>query len=110
MRLLLLAVFVFRFSCPASSQNTDSFSRAVDSSAKQIQQSYEALEDSLYRLQMQRDINEKGQELDEFLAGYKEGQKKEKQQTYIRIGLGVAFVAALIYGLARRRKQRRNSA
>ena len=108
MRRRLAVAIIFCFSFAANSQNADSFARSIDSSAKQIQQSYESLEDSLYRLKMQRSVNEKGQELDKFLADSEEYKEKEKRRTYIRIGGVVIFAAALAYGFARKRRQRKN--
>ena len=104
MRRWLAAIVVF-FSLHAHSQTADSLARSIDSSAKQIQRSYESLEDSLYRLKMQRPVNEKGEELDKFLADYKEYKEKEKRQTYIRIGGVIIFAAALGYGIVRKRRQ-----
>lgn len=107
MRRLAVVIAIF-FSLFAYSQNADSLARSIDSSAKQIQRSYESLEDSLYRLKMERSITEKGQELDKFLADYDEYKEKEKMRTYIRVGAVVIFAAALIYGVARKRRQRKN--
>ena len=109
MRCRLAAVIILLFSFIANGQNADSLARSIDSSAQQIQQSYESLEDSLYRLKMQRSINEKGQEIDKFLADYEEYKEKEERRTYIRIGAAIIFAAALAYGIARKRKQRKNT-
>ncbi|RYZ28337.1 MAG: hypothetical protein EOO10_09885 [Chitinophagaceae bacterium] len=105
-----LAVVIVLFSSfVAHSQNADSLARSIDSSANQIQQSYESLEDSLYRLKMNRSIHEKGQELDKFLADYEEYKEKEKKRTYIRVGAVVIFAAALTYGVIRKRRQRKKA-
>ena len=106
MRLLLLAVIVFQFSFSSHCQSADSLRRSVDSSAKEIQRSYQNLEDSLYRLRLQRNIDEKGQELEKFLADYEARQTKEKRQIYIRVGAAMIFFAALVYGIIRKRKQK----
>ena len=108
MRFLLIAVFLLLFSTSVFGQDSNVLSRSIDSSAKKNQQTYEDVEDSLYRLRMERNMNEKGQELDKFLADYEERKEKEKQQTYIRIGVGIVFLSLLIYGLVRRRKKEKN--
>ena len=103
MRPLILMMLALQFSVCSHGQNTDSLSRSIDSQARAIQK----LEDSVYRLKMQRTIDQNSQTIDQFLADYKERQAKEKRQRYIRIGLGIAFLAALIYGWARKRKQQK---
>jgi hypothetical protein len=110
MRFLLVAVFILQTSLPSYCQHTDSFTRSIDSSAKQIQRSYKVLQDSLERLRIQQSIRENGKPLDAFLADYEHQKKKERQQVYIRVGLGVIFLGALIYGIARKRKQRKTPA
>jgi hypothetical protein len=109
MQFLLTAAIFFLFSFRVSSQNIDTSRNSIDSPAKQIQTPNEALEDSLYRLKMERSVNEKGKELDKFLADYKEYKEKEQRQIYIRIGVGVVFVAALIYGVARKKRMKNNN-
>ena len=109
MRFLLAAVIVLLISFHTYSQPINSPVRLNDSPAKQTPLSHKNLEDSLYRLKMQRDINEKGKDLDKFLADYKEYQESEQRRKYIRIGVGIVFVAALIYGLVRKRRMTKNS-
>ena len=104
MRYWLIAILVVLISFHANSQLTDSASLLVDSSAKQIQSNAETAEDSIYRRKMERNIEEKGQDLDKFLADYKTYKEKEKRQTYIRIGVGILFAVALVYGVIRKRK------
>lgn len=106
MRWFFILIWI-SFSLAVNGQNADSLAREIDSSAKTIQRSYENLGDSFYRLKMERSINEKGQELDKFLADYEEYKEKEKRRTYIRIGAVIIFAVALIYGVARKRKQKR---
>jgi len=110
----ILATFLFYFLfTPVYSQNIDSLTRAIDSSSKafqEVEKSFQNLQDSLYRVQMQRSLDQNSKTLDSFLAGMKEREKKEKQQMYIRLGLGAVFLTVLIIGLARRRKIKRNSA
>jgi hypothetical protein len=103
----LPAVLIF-FSLIAHGQNADSLARSIDSSARQIQHTYESLEDSLYRLKMQRPVNQKGEDLDKFLADYKEYKEKEKRRTYVRVGGAIIFAAALVYGIARKRRQNKS--
>ena len=104
MRFWLFIFFIFSLSQPLFSH--DSVSRDTINNIVTSADPYEQLQDSLYRQRMQRSINENGKVLEEFLADFKERQEREKRQTYIRIGLGIAFVALLIYGLLRRRKAR----
>jgi hypothetical protein len=111
MRPILLAAFLlFSLSfIKAHSQNADSFARALDSSSKAIQQTTKDIErwkDSLRQKELQRFTDQNSKNLDLFLADMKERERKEKQQAYIRIGLGVAFLAVLIIGLIRRRKKK----
>ena len=107
MRRRRTAVVIF-FSLVAHGQNADSLALSIDSSARQIQHSYESLEDSLYRLKMQRPVNQKGEDLDKFLADYKEYKEKEKRRTYIRIGGAIIFAVALVYGISRKRRQNKS--
>jgi len=108
MRFLLLAVFGLLFSILAYGQNPDSLNHSIDSSAKAIQQSYEDLQDSLEQLKLNRTLTETGKPMDEFLEDYRQKQLAEKRRTYLRIGVGIAFLAALFYGIARKSsKQKR---
>ncbi|HYO22701.1 MAG TPA: hypothetical protein VER36_09870 [Flavisolibacter sp.] len=97
---LLLLLLALQSSC-SHAQSADSLSRSVDSQSKAIQ----ALDDSIYRLKMQRTIDQNSQTIDQFLASYKEGQAKERRQTYIRIGAMIILLAALIYGFVRKRSK-----
>ena len=109
MRLLLVMVLL-AFCFSSSAQNPDSLSRSIDSSAQKIERSFKSLEDSLQQIRIEQAIQKKGVELNEFLADYEEREKAAERQTYIRIGLGLAFIAALFYGFTRRRKKGKISA
>ena len=104
MRFAFIAIsFILSFSLQA--QNTDSFVRAVDSSTKAMRQRITATEDSLYKMEVQRSLQQNNRNLDRFLADMKEREKREERQMYIRLGIGVLFLAVLIIGLLRKRKQ-----
>ena len=104
MRFLLTAVLVLLFSFHVTCQNTDSSDNRSDTPGKLTTLPNVTAEDSIYRLKMERSVNEKGKDLDKFLADYKDYKEKEQRQVYIRIGVGVIFLAALIYGVARKRR------
>lgn len=78
----------------------------MDSSVKEMNNRMQALQDSVYKLNVKRSMEQNGKNLDRFMADYHERQKKEKRQMYIRLGLAVAFLAVLIVGLTRRKKMR----
>jgi hypothetical protein len=112
MRFLLIVTFLLQFGIPVYSQSIDSISRGVDSSSKALQEAakkFQRLEDSLAKLQIQQSLDQNSKSLDLFLADMKEREKKEKRQLYIRIGLGVAFLAIVVYGLVRRRKKKNST-
>ena len=109
MRCLLIALFVLLLAQHVNSQLTDSDSSTVDTSLIKTQTTSETVEDSLYRMKMERNINEKGQDLDKFLADYQAYKEKERRRTYIRIGVGVLFAAALVYGVIRKRRMTKKS-
>lgn len=100
MRPLLLVLLIFQLCGSSYSQPADSAPHSIDSHNRVIQ----TVEDSLYRQRMLRNMAEKGQTIDRFLADFKERQEKERRQTYIKVGVGAIFMAALIYGLLRKRK------
>lgn len=111
MRPLLFVALLLQalFFAPVYSQNADSIARVIDSSSKLIQkttQDVERWKDSLNQMQLRRFTQQNGKDLDLFLADMKEREREEKQQLYIRIGLGAAFLAVLIFGLLRRRKKK----
>ena len=109
MRCFFIALLLFLVSFAANSQDTVFPSLGFDSSSKQTEDSSESPDDSLYRVKMERNIAEKGKDLDKFLNDYKEYQQKEQRQKYIRYGVGVLFAAALIYGFIRKRKQQQKN-
>ena len=109
MRCRFLAILVLSISLVAHSQDTGSSAQRFDSSSTKTQSAKENPEDSLYRLKMERDIHEKGKDLEKFLADYKEYQEKEKRRMYTRYAVGVLFAAALIYGIVRKRKQQQKN-
>ena len=112
MRSLLTAVLVFHFFFTAQSQNIDSLSQSIDSSAKVLQNvndRFQQVQDSLYQLKLLRTMEQHGKPLDRFLEEKKEQERIEKRQLYIRIGLGVAILLVLIFGLIRQRNKRKNS-
>ena len=107
MRFWLTFISVLFLSLPLFSQDSVAQTTSVDTTVKQTP--YDRLQDSLYLQRMKRSMNENGKVLEQFLADFKERQEREKRQAYIRTGLGIAFVAVLIYGLWRRRKSRQQS-
>jgi uncharacterized protein YxeA len=66
--------------------------------------------DSLFKKQqdenLQRSPEQNNQNSDAFLKEQKERDKKQKQQIYLRIAMGIFFLILLIAGLLRRRKSR----
>lgn len=105
MRVVFAVILFFSFLMPVEGQNTDSFVRAIDSSRKAMNERLREQQDSFYKLQVKQSLEQNSRNLDRFLADMKEREKKERRQMYIRLGLGVAFLAVLIVGLLRRRKQ-----
>jgi hypothetical protein len=103
MRFWLTFIIVSFLTLSINAQDTSAQPTPKESGS---QLTYEQVQDSLYLQRMKRSVNENGKVLDQFLADFKERQEREKRQLYIRIGLGIAFVAVLIYGLLRRRKSR----
>jgi hypothetical protein len=99
MRPLFFLLFFFT-SIVGYGQLSDSIQHQLDSTNKIIQ----SLEDSIYRQRMLRNITERGQTVDRFLADFEERQKKERRQTYIKVGVGAVFLTALIYGILRKRR------
>lgn len=49
---------------------------------------------------------ENGKNLNSFMKEIREIDRKEKQQMYLRFGLGLLFLVVLIIGLLRRRKRK----
>ena len=106
MRFFVIVAFLLQFSISGYSQYSDSFARRIDSSLKARNKMIRAFQDSLDRLEIKRSMEQNGKNLDRFMADYQERQKKERKQMYIRLGLGVAFLAVLIVAIVRRRKMK----
>ena len=51
-------------------------------------------------------LKQNEQNLNSFMKEIKERDRKEKQQMYLRFGLGLLFLVVLIIGLLRRRKRK----
>lgn len=111
MRPFLVVAFLLQIVSylPAHSQNIDSISRAIDSTSLKLKEAdnrFQNLEDSLYKQKMQRSLKEEGKAFDVFLSEMEERERKERRQLYIRIALGIAFLAILIIALVRRKKSK----
>lgn len=105
---LLVFIFLLFYIIPAHSQPADSFTRAIDSSRQALQEANKAFEkwqDSQYKLDVQRSLNQNSQNLDRFLADMKERERKERRQLYIRLG-AVAIVLVLVAIRLLRRKKK----
>ena len=100
MRRLLLCLLLLQLCNNSYTQSLDTVQRHIDS----LNRSVQAIEDSLYRQRMLRNVQENGQTLDRFLADFREKQEKEKRANYIKIGIGAVFLTALIYGVLRKRR------
>jgi hypothetical protein len=81
MRFFIIVAFLLQLSIPGYSQNTDSFAS----------------------------MEQNGKNLERFMTDYTERQKREKKQMYIRLGLGVAFLAVLVVSIVRRRRRMKNT-
>ncbi len=103
-----VAILLQLVTLSSTAQSTDSLRRSIDSSAKKLKEAtteFNQWEDSVHRVHMQQFTDQNSKNLDQFLADMKAQKQKEKQQTYIRIGLGIAFLAVVGYGLYKRRKK-----
>ncbi|MDB5207007.1 MAG: hypothetical protein JWR72_2082 [Flavisolibacter sp.] len=109
-RLPVAMLFIHVIFIPVGyTQDLDSLSHSIDSSSKAIEQTTKDLDrwtDSTQQITLRHQTTQNSRNLDQFLADMKEQERKEKRQTYIRIGFGAAFLVVLIIGLARRRKIR----
>lgn len=67
------------------------------------------LQDSvLYKINdslIKESLEQNNRNLDAFMAMQKEREAKEKKRMYIRIGLGIFFLAVLVFGLIRKNRK-----
>ena len=109
MRPVFILVFFLHSFLPAQSQNINPIGRSMDSISQQmevIKKRMQEIKDSMHRRQVQTMLDQQGKSLDQFLEERREAEKKQRRQMYVRIGIGVLFLAVLIIGLTRRRKTR----
>jgi hypothetical protein len=99
MRKVFLVLFLFFVVGAGPAQVTDSLGK----DSKQQVRTGESSQDSLDRAIMNNNLNA-------FARMQQERDKKQRQQMYIRIALGVFFLVVLVVGLTRKRKQKNNTA
>ena len=75
--------------------------KEMDSINAHINQGISKTTDSVYN-HLQEEQNNRN--LDAFVRMQKEEQEKQKKAMWIRIGLGVFFLAILVFGVMRRKK------
>jgi len=56
-----------------------------------------------------RDMEQNNRNLTSFVNNLREREKKEKQKMWLRIGLGVLFLAIGIFGVTRKRKAKKTT-
>lgn len=87
----------------------DSLSRAIDSSAKAVQawqDSFDKVQDSIYRSSLRLDLEQNNNNLNNFLAEQKSREERQRQQAMIRFAVSGVIFVILIVVLLRRRKQK----
>jgi len=113
MKKLLFFLFIIS-SIALSAQN----SMDVDAMRRQVQKQRASLDSSMKRsdsmlrsqskyfdsVSLARDMEQNNRNLSSFVNNLREREKKEKQKMWMRIGLGIVFLAIGIIGVTRKRK------
>lgn len=101
MRFFILAFSLFICtSCFSQTIQPDSVNKKRDSVTDVIK----VPADTSHHVKIEYHQDEEG--LKQLLQQMKDRENQEKRLAYVRIGLGVAFLAVLIIGLSRRRKRK----
>ena len=74
-----------------------------------MQQSIDSLNKRFDSHYARIEFRQNEENLERLMNDIRENEKRQTRQTYIRIGLGVAFLAVLIVGLSRRKKKQASS-
>jgi hypothetical protein len=103
--ILYFGLSIFPLYAQIDPRKIDSLKRHIDSSAQAVktyQDSFKKRQDSIYYAQVNRQIEQNMRNSHKYAQ---ELEAQRKRQTYIRIGIGIIFLALLALGLIRQRKK-----
>jgi hypothetical protein len=86
----------------------DSLSRLIDSSAQAYKMQQDSIikqQDSSYKSEVNKALQQNSVDSDKFLAEQKRRESRQRQQSKLRIVIGIALFVILIIALLRRRKK-----